>query len=155
MEVGQSSPSSKQAEPTCSSHASPDEHLGRKHIYSTLASWGNIHHFPLKHSSAGIYRLMRAIFFLSMSGGGAADDYRLWERGQPLRHGRSLLWGEVSNDSRSCPSQMDRHATLTEVGGGLQSKDKLWVFMRFASSYFWLEARHDVHSSGDQTIVSE
>lgn len=93
------------------SHASPDERLGRKHIYSTLASWGNIHHFPLKRSSAGIYRLTRAIFFLSVSGGGAADDDRLRERGQPLRHGRSLLGGEVSNDSRSCVSQMDRHAT--------------------------------------------
>lgn len=78
----------------------PNERLCRNHVYST-----NIHRFPLKCSSARIYRLTRAVFFLSASGGGAADDYRLRERGQPLRHGRSLLWGEVSNDSTSCPSQ--------------------------------------------------
>lgn len=58
----------------------------------------------MKCSSARIYRLTRAVFFSSASGGGAADDYRLRERGQPLRHGRGLLWGEVSNDSISCPS---------------------------------------------------
>lgn len=38
-------------------------------------------------------------FFLSVSGGGAAHDDRLRERGQPVRHGGSLLRGEVSDAS--------------------------------------------------------
>lgn len=37
--------------------------------------------------------------FLPVSGGRAADDYRLRERGQPLRHSRGLLRGEVSDVS--------------------------------------------------------
>lgn len=34
-----------------------------------------------------------------VSGGGAAHDDRLRERGQPVRHGGSLLRGEVSDAS--------------------------------------------------------
>lgn len=38
VEVGQSGPSRKQPEPTCSSYSSPDERLCRKPIYSPPAS---------------------------------------------------------------------------------------------------------------------
>lgn len=93
--MGQGGATRQQPEPTRSSSRSQKPRL---------FSSGNIHHFPLKCSSARIYRLTSAVFFSPASGGGAADDYRLRERGQPLRHGRSLLWGEVSHDSTSCPS---------------------------------------------------
>lgn len=84
-----------------------DEHLGGKLIFSARASWGNFPGLSFWRVIWVIFidvyytalKSMRGNFFLSVSGGRAADDYRLWEWGQPVWHGRSLLWGEVSDVS--------------------------------------------------------
>lgn len=53
---------------------------------------GNIFSYILYHTEINECKP-----FLSSSGGRAADDHRLWERGQPVRHSRGLLRGKVSD----------------------------------------------------------
>lgn len=121
VEVGQTGPSSKQPEPTCSSYGSPPMNDSAENTFIQPQLLRGISTAFLWSTALLVFIDWREIFFLSASGGGAADDYRLRERGQPLRHGRSLLWGEVSNDSTFCRHGR-RRATLGEVGPSVQGQ---------------------------------
>lgn len=87
-----------------------------------------------------------------VSGGWAADDYRLWEWGQPVWHGRSLLRGEVSEASICLPrlvhfstaSLLHLPKGLLFFGGGNPVR---WWHDNLAGLFLWAGNHSPVRNS--------